>query len=270
MTEYGPFEMIAYTGSRMLEDETIVFVGTGLPIIAAMHAQLTHAPNLNMIFEAGSLAAILEQGMPLSVGDTRAFRKALFAKGLCAAFEMTQRGYSDYAFIGGAQIDMYGNINSHFQGGTYSRTGTRFPGSGGAGAMAANCEKTISIMALEKRRFVERLDFVTSIGFGDGTPDYRQKAGVMGAGPYRVITNQALFGFDHETRRMMLLEVLPGMSASDIQELVEFELLVSPNLKEMTPPSEEDLRLLRETCDPDGYFLKRKVKDDGKKVEKAA
>jgi glutaconate CoA-transferase subunit B len=149
MAEYGPFEMIAYTGSRVLEDETIVFVGTGLPIIASMHAQLTHAPNLNMIFEAGSFGAILEQGLPLSVGDTRAFRKAVYAKGLCAAFELTQRGYVDYAFIGGAQIDMYGNINSHFEGGTYWKTKTRFPGSGGAGAMAANCEKTIAIMALE-------------------------------------------------------------------------------------------------------------------------
>ena len=260
MAQCGPFEMIAYTGSRVLEDETIVFVGTGLPIIAAMHAQLTHAPNLNMIFEAGSMGAILEQGLPLSVGDTRAFRKAPFAKGLCAAFELTQRGYADFAFIGGAQVDMYGNINSHFQGGTYTRPKTRFPGSGGAGAMAANCEKTIAIMALEKRRFARKLDFVTSIGFGDGSPDYRDKAGVMGSGPYRVITNQALFGFDVETRRMILLEVLPGKTAVDIQNLVEFELLISPDLKEMKMPSEEDLRLLRDECDPDGYFLKRTVK----------
>jgi len=259
MADYGPFEMIAYTGARVLEDETIVFVGTGLPIISAMLAQMTHAPNLNMIFEAGSLAAILEQGMPLSVGDTRAFRKALFAKGLCAAFELTQRGYSDYAFIGGAQIDMYGNINSHYEGGTYSRPGTRFPGSGGAGAMAANCEKTIAIMALEKRRFVEKLDFVSSIGFGDGSPDYREKAGVLGSGPYRVITNQALFGFDEKTRRMILLEVLPGKTPEDIQKLVSFQLLISPDLKEMKEPSEEDLCMLREECDPDGYFLKRQV-----------
>ena len=259
MSDYGPFEMIAYTGARVLKDETIVFVGTGLPIIASMFAQLTHAPNLNMIFEAGSLAAILEQGMPLSVGDTRAFRKAVFAKGLCAAFELTQRGYSDYAFIGGAQIDMYGNINSHFEGGTYSKARTRFPGSGGAGAMAANCEKTISIMALEKRRFVEKLEFVTSIGFGDGSPGYRRKAGVMGSGPYRVITNQALFGFDEETHRMMLIEVLPGKTPEDIQNLVSFELFISPELKEMKEPSAKDLRLLREECDPDGYFLKRKI-----------
>lgn len=259
MTEYGPFEMIAFAGSRVLEDETVVFVGTGLPIIAALHAQLTHAPSLNMIFEAGSFGAILEQGLPLSVGDTRAFRKAVYAKGLCGAFELTQRGYADYAFIGGAEIDMYGNLNSTFQGGTYSESKVRFPGSGGAGAMSANCEKTIAIMALEKRRFVEKVQFVTSIGYGDGSPDYREKAGVYGSGPYRVITNEALFGFDPETKRMMLLEVLPGRTAADIQEKVGFELLISPDLKEMAEPTAEDLRLLREECDPDGYFLKRKV-----------
>ena len=260
MSEYGPFEMIAYTGSQVLEDETIVFVGTGLPIVASMFAQLTHAPNLNMIFEAGSLAAILEQGMPLSVGDSRSFRRALYAQGLCGVFELTQRGYADYAFIGGAQIDMYGNINSHFQGGSYSVPKVRFPGSGGAGSMAASCERTISIMALEKRRFVERLDFVTSIGFGDGSPNYRRKAGVLGSGPYRVITNQALFGFDDATHRMMLLEVAPGKTAEDIQDQVGFELLISPELKEMAVPSDDDLALLREQCDPEGYFLQRKVK----------
>lgn len=92
-----------------------------------------------------------------------------------------------------------------------------------------------------------------------GSPDYRKKAGVMGSGPYRVITNQALFGFDEDTHRMMLLEVLPGKTADDIQELVSFELLISPDLKEMKEPNEEDLRLLREECDPYGYFLKRKT-----------
>ncbi|MDD2389298.1 MAG: glutaconate CoA-transferase [Desulfobacterales bacterium] len=259
MPDYGPFEMIAYAGSKILKDETVVFVGTGLPIIASIHAQLTHAPSLQMIFEAGSLGAILEQGLPLSVGDTKAFRKALYAKGLCGAFELTQRGYADYAFIGGAEIDMYGNLNSTFQGGTYDSPQVRFPGSGGAGAMSANCEKTIAIMALEKRRFVEKVQFVTSIGFGDGSEDYRIKAGVYGAGPYRVITNEALFGFDEETRRMMLLEIIPGKTAAYIQEKVGFELLISPDLKEMSEPTEEDLVLLREKCDPDGYFLKRKV-----------
>ncbi|MDY0391318.1 CoA-transferase subunit beta [Desulfobulbus oligotrophicus] len=257
--EVSPFEMIAYTGSRVLEDNTVVFVGTGLPIIAAMHAQLTHAPNLNMIFEAGAFASILEQGMPMSVGDTRAFRKACFAKGLCAAFELTQRGYSDYAFIGGAQIDQFGNVCSTYEGGDYLKPRVRFPGSGGAGAMAANCEKTIAIMALEKRRFVKKVDFITSIGFGDGSPDYREKAGVLGSGPYRVITNQALFGFDKATRKMMLLEYLPGKSPEAIQELVDFELIIAPDVKEMALPTKEDLELLHNQCDTEGLFLKRKV-----------
>src|SRR5210317_570479 len=174
MSAYTPVEMITYTGSRILEDKKIVFVGTGLPMIAAMHAQLTHAPGLGMIFEAGALSPILDMGLPLSVGDTRACRKACYLKGLCAVFELTQRGCADYAFIGGAQIDCYGNVNSTFEGGSYSKPRTRFPGSGGAGVMAASCEKTIIIMALEKRRFVKKLDFLTSIGFGDGSPDYRE------------------------------------------------------------------------------------------------
>jgi len=260
MPEYTPFEMIAYTGSRVLEDNKIVFVGTGLPIIASMHAQLTHAPGLGLIFEAGALSPILDIGMPLSVGDTRACRKACYLKGLCAVFELTQRGHADYAFIGGAQIDKYGNVNSTFEGGSYTKARTRFTGSGGAGAMAANCEKTIVIMALEKRRFVEKLEFLTSVGYGNGSPDYREKAGVLGRGPYRVITNAALFGFEEKTRQMMLIEVAPGMTAEQIQERVDFELLISPDLKEMKVPSLEDLKILREVCDPDGYFLAREVK----------
>ncbi len=260
MAEYSHVEMIAYTGSRVLEDESIVFVGTGLPIVAAVHAQYTHAPGLLMIYEAGSLAPILDMGMPLSVGDTRAGRKATYLKGLCSVFELTQRGYADYAFIGGAQIDMYGNVCSTMQGDEYGKPQVRFPGSGGAGAMAASCEKTIIIMALEKRRFVNQLDFVTSIGFGDGSPGYREKAGVMGSGPYRVITNQALFGFDEETKRMKLLEVKPGVTPKQIQDSVEFELIIPDDVIEMAEPTDEDLRLLRDEIDKEGYFLKRQIK----------
>jgi glutaconate CoA-transferase subunit B len=105
------------------------------------------------------------------------------------------------------------------------------------------------------------VDFITSIGFGDGSPDYREEAGVMGAGPYRVITNQALFGYHPESRRMMLLEYLPGKSPAEIQELVDFDLLIAPDCKEMAVPTEHDLMLLRTKCDPDGYFLKRKIVD---------
>lgn len=260
MPQYGAFEMIAFTGSRQLEDNKIVFVGTGLPIIAAMHAQLTHAPNLSMIYEAGSLAPILEMGMPLSVGDTRASRKACYLKGLCAAFELAQRGFADYAFIGGAQIDMYGNIGSTIEGSYYHKPDVRFPGSGGAGAMAANCGKIIAIMALEKNRFRKNVDFITSIGFGDGSPDYRRQAGVLGHGPYRVITQQALFGFDEESRRMKLLEVKRGVTPQQIQDIIDFELIIPPDVKEMAEPTEKDLHILRDIIDREGFFLKRTIK----------
>jgi len=261
VAEYNPYEMIAYTGSRILADRKVVFVGTGLPMIAVMHAQLTHAPNIILLYEAGSFAPILELGLPLSVGDTRTCTKACYLKGLCSSFELTQRGYVDYAFIGGAQIDMYGNVNSTLLGNNYLKPEIRLPGSGGAGAMAANCEKTIIIMVLEKRRFVKNLDFVTSIGYGDGAPDYREKAGVMGSGPYRVITDKAVFGFEGETKRMALLELAPGLKSDDIQDNVGFELLIPPQVKNMKEPSTEDIRLLREVIDPEGYFLKREVRE---------
>ena len=115
-------------------------------------------------------------------------------------------------------------------------------------------------MALEKRRFVKKLDFVTSIGFGDGSPGFREKAGVMGAGPFRVITHEALFGFDAKSKRMTLLEVAPGKTPRQIQEKVSFDLPVAADLTEMKTPAEEDLRLLRDVCDPEGYFLSRKIK----------
>ena len=115
-------------------------------------------------------------------------------------------------------------------------------------------------MALEKRRFVKKLDFITSLGFGDGSPDFREKAGVMGAGPYRVITHEALFGFDANHKRMTLLEIAPGKTPQQIQEKVSFGLQVSPDLTEMKTPDEKDLSLLRDVCDPEGYFLSRKIK----------
>jgi glutaconate CoA-transferase subunit B len=115
-------------------------------------------------------------------------------------------------------------------------------------------------MALEKRRFCKQVDFITSIGFGDGSPDYRDTAGVMGSGPYRVITQQALFGFDDATRRMKLLEVKPGFTPAQIQDMIEFELIIPPDVKEMAEPTKEDLRLLRDVIDAEGYFLRRAIK----------
>jgi glutaconate CoA-transferase subunit B len=255
----GPYEMICLTGARCLEDKTVVFVGTGLPMLASLFAQRTWAPNVNLIFEGGSIGPILWMGLPLSVGDIRAGTRACMVKGLCAVFEGQQRGYSDYAFIGGAEIDKYGNINSTCFG-EYEKPKTRFPGSGGAGAMAANSDRIIAIMALEKRRFRDKVYYITSVGFGDGTPDYRWKAGVHGRGPYRVVTDVALFGYDvGKTNRMTLLEYHPDLSPAQIQERCELELLIAPDVKPMPLPTEDQLRLMVTEVDPEHYFLGKTV-----------
>lgn len=259
MVDYTPYEMIAYTGSRLLEDEKTVFVGTGLPMIATLHAQRTHAPNIIQLFEAGSLGPILELGLPISVGDTRVGIKSCIIKGLCMAFELSQRGFIDYGFIGGAEIDPYGNVNATMIGEDYSNPIARFPGSGGAGHMAANCERIIIIMPLEARRFQKKIHFVTNVGYGDGSSDYRRRAGVPGSGPWRVVTHMAVFGFDEATRRMTLLEALPGYSVDDVLERMEFEPMIpDEGVKPMPEPTAEDIKILGE-IDPEGLFLKRKV-----------
>jgi len=255
----GPYEMICFYGAKVLEDNTIVFAGTGLPMLACLFAQRTWAPNLNVIFEAGSLGVQMWMGLPLSVGDTRASTRSCIVKGLCFAFESQQRGYSDYGFIGGAEIDKYGNINSTCFG-EYEKPKTRFPGSGGAGAMAANSDRVIAILALEKRRFRDKVYFITSLGFGDGSSDYRWKSGVHGRGPYRVVTDVALFGYDvGNTNRMMLLEYHPDMSIEAIQDRCELELLVAPDVKKMEIPSEDHLNLMVTAVDPEHYFLGKTV-----------
>ena len=255
----GPFEQICYAGARALEDKTITFAGTGLPMLSCLFAQRTWAPDMNIIFEAGSLGVQLWMGLPLSVGDTRASTRACIIKGLCFAFESQQRGYSDFAFIGGAEIDKYGNINSTCFG-EYEKPKVRFPGSGGAAAMASNSDRIIAIMALEKRRFRDKVYFITSLGFGDGSPDYRWTAGVHGRGPYRVVTDVATFGYDvGNTNRMMLLEYHPDLSVEAIQARCELELLISPDVKPTPLPSQDELQLMVTEVDPERYFLGKTV-----------
>ena len=255
MPEYSAFEMIAFTGSRQLEDKKIVFVGTGLPIIAAMHAQLTHAPNLYMIYEAGSLAPILEIGMPLSVGDTRAGRKACYLKGLCAVFELTQRGFADYAFIGGAQIDMYGNINSTMIGEDYLHPKVRLPGSGGANDFASLAWKTLSIVPHDRRKFVSHVDFITSPGYING-PGAREAAGLPpGTGPYKVISTLAVMGFDTHSKRMCVESLHPGVDRADIEANTGFNMLCADQLPVTAEPTDEELEILRHEVDPQGMII---------------
>ncbi len=259
-TDYTAQEIIVVAGAKILEDNKVVFVGTGLPMVASLLAKLTHAPGLIPVFEAGAVGPPLKSGLPLSVGDSKTFTGASFLIGLNAAFEMTQRGYADIGFIGGAEVDMYGNLNSTMIGdfpNSYQCPKVRLPGSGGASDMAASCERTILIVPHDKRKFSKKLQYVTSPGHLDGSPDARYNAGLQGKGPYRVITTKAILDFDEESHRMRILQTFPGETIESIQAATGFELLVAPNVSEFAPPTEEEVRMIREDIDPTQAFVKR-------------
>ena len=257
--DYTAQEIIVVAGAKALEDKKIVFVGTGLPMVAALLAIRTHAPGLLPVFEAGAVGPPLQCGLPVSVGDSKTFTGASYLKGLCSAFELTQRGFADYGFIGGAEVDMYGNLNSTMIGQfpeSYRKPKVRLPGSGGASDMAASCERSILIVPHDKKKFSQKLAYVTSPGFLDGSPDARFRAGMQGKGPYRVITTRGLFDFEEKSHRMRLLQTFPGETVESIQDNTGFELLVSDRLSEFPAPTEEEIRLIREEIDPTGVFVK--------------
>jgi glutaconate CoA-transferase subunit B len=250
--QYSPSELLICLSSRVMEDGTTAFIGTGIPMLAASLAQAMHAPNLVPIFEFGGTGAILEK-LPLAVGDMRTYNKALAASGICDVMETAQRGFVEFGFLGGAQIDKYGNLNSTVIG-DHKHPKVRLPGSGGANDVGSACWRTIAIMIHDKRRFMEKIDFITTPGFLSG-PGAREEAGLpRNTGPYRVVTNLCVMGYDDESKRMKLLSVNPGVTKEKVIENTGFELLFADNITQNAPPTEEELRILREKVDPDGLY----------------
>ncbi len=251
-TAYNPRELQACVASKILEDKRSVFVGTGLPMIAAMLAERTHAPGLLILFEAGGMGP-QSPVLPISVGDSRTFYKGIAASSMHDTMSLTQAGYLDYGFLGAAQMDVYGNINTTVIG-DWDRPKVRFPGSGGANDVGSLCQRTIIIMGQDKRRFVEKVDFITTPGYLDG-PGARERAGLPeGSGPHRVITQLGVFGFDQATKRMVLLALHPGKTVDEVQENSGFEVTVSDAVETTDPPTEEELRILHE-IDPTGMSI---------------
>ena len=254
--QYNPLELLVCVGSRILEDNSTVLVGTGIPMAATLLAQKLHAQNIIAMFEAGGVAPLMP-GLPISVGDSRTSHKALMASSMNDVMETCPRGMVDYTFLGGAQIDMYGNLNSTMIGDNYQEPKVRFPGSGGANDLASLCWKTIVIAPMNRRRFVEQVDFITTPGYLKGK-GAREKAGLPAkTGPFKVITNLAILGYDEDTCRMRVESLHPGVTMEQVQENCGFELLVAENLESTPPPTEEELRILREEVDPDGYIIGR-------------
>jgi glutaconate CoA-transferase subunit B len=250
---YNASELLICTASRLMEDGTTAFIGTGVPMLAASLAQKMHAPNLVTIFEFGGTGAILES-LPLAVGGGRTFNRAIAASGIRDIVETAQRGFVEYGFLGGAQIDPYGNLNTTVIG-DHDHPKVRLPGSGGGNDVGSNCWRTIAIMPHDRRRFVEQVDFVTTPGFLSG-PGAREAAGLpQGTGPYRVVTTLALLGFHSESCRMQLLATQPGIAVAQVIDSTGFELLIPDHVQENPAPSADELRILREEVDPDRLYI---------------
>lgn len=246
-------ELLAVMAARQLRDDTTVFAGVGVPLLAAALAQQRHAPRLTIVVEGGIIGPKIRPGrLPISTNEMRAAYRAQMLPAITDIFLFAQRGFLDVGFVGGAQIDEHGNINTTVLG-EYAKPKVRLPGTGGANDIASLCREVIIVTPHERRRFVKRVDFVTSPGWLDGDGSRRQ-AGLLFGGVTRVVTTLGLFGFDPETRRMRVEALHPGVSLEQVREQTGFEVLVAPTLVGTEPPGLEELELLR-GLDPDRRFL---------------
>jgi glutaconate CoA-transferase subunit B len=253
---YTAMELMICCAARELEDGKTVAVGTGLPCAAAMLAQRTHAPNLVILFEAGGLAPLLPT-MPVSVGDSTTFHRAVMATSMTDVMQFCQRGLVDYTFLSGAQIDPFGNLNSTHIGGTQAKPKVRLPGSGGANDLASFCWRTLIVMKHDPKKFPERLDFLTTPGYLTG-PGAREAAGLpAGTGPWRVITDLCVLDFDTPTKRMRVRSLHPGKTLEQVRAATSFALEVAEPLMATPEPTEQQLQVLRTEVDPGRYILGR-------------
>jgi glutaconate CoA-transferase, subunit B len=251
---YNLMELMVCVASRQLDDGRTAVIGTGMPLAAAMLAQKTTAPHLVVMFEAGSAAPELVR-LPVSVADSYTQTRALLHSSMDEIMETCQRGLVDYTFLGGAQIDMYGNLNTTMIGTDYQHPKVRLPGSGGANDLASFCWKTLVITPHDTRRFVGKLDFLTTPGYLTG-PGAREAAGLPpGTGPFKVISTLALMGYDPITKRMRVESLHSGVTKQDVIENTGFEMLFVDPLPVTPEPTEDELRILREEVDPERIII---------------
>jgi len=255
MTDYTASEMMVVTAARLLRDGDVVFVGIGLPNLACNLARRTHAPNMNLIYEAGVIGAQPAR-LPLSIGDPCLVSGAA---GICSMYEIfafyLQRGKIDVGFLGGAQIDRFGNINATVIG-PYQKPKVRLPGSGGAAEIAAWASRCYLITPHQSRRFPERCDFITSAGFLGGRKE-REATGVRGGGPLATVTDLGVLEPD-ENGELILTSIHPGATAEQAIKNTGWPLRVAATVKTTAPPTDEEIRLLRKELDPQGIYLKGK------------
>jgi glutaconate CoA-transferase subunit B len=241
---YTPDEMMTIRAARALRDNVTCFVGIGLPSAAANVARATHAPGLVLIYESGTIGAKPGR-LPLSIGDGILAETADAVVSVPEIFNYwLQPGRIDVGFLGAAQIDKFGNINTTVIGADYATPKVRLPGAGGAPEIAASCREVIVVVRQSSRSFVERVDFVTSVGYGSGPGD-RQRLGLTGAGPRMIITDLGVLEPDPATREFTMTGLYQGVSADDARAAVGWDLAVAAEPEVVAPPSAAELAALR-------------------------
>jgi len=258
--EFGLADLLCCAASREVADNEIVFAGTGLPMVAIMLAQKTHAPNLKLIFEAGTLDGRPPE-IPTSVGDARCEMGASRSSGLYDAFSIAQRGYVDLGYLGGAEVDVYGNVNTTCIG-DYLNPELRLTGSGGNPDINSFARRTVFIMVHEKRRFVEHVSYITSPGWrvkkwprGEFVHRRELYGAAYRGGPSAVISTAGVFRFDEESGRMYLDTCHPGKTPEAIRDMCQFDLDITRVKGETELPTREELRIIHEVLDPHEIFI---------------
>lgn len=253
MPTYTDPELLCVTASRKLQDGQAVFAGVGLPLLAVALAQKTHAPQLTMVVEGGVIGGEVVPGrLPISTNEMRLAHRATMLPSITDTFLLAQRGYLDVGFIGGAQIDRFGNVNTSIIG-PLDRPTVRLPGSGGANDIVSLCREVVIVTIHEKRRFAPKVDFVTSPGFIDGG-DSRAAAGLIFGRVSQMITNLGIFGFDPRTRAMRLEALHPNVTVEHVRDEIGFDLIIPQHVPTTEPPTDWELAILR-GLDTDRRFL---------------
>jgi glutaconate CoA-transferase subunit B len=246
-------EIMVSAAATEIADGSAVFVGTGLPMLAAYLAKATHAPGVSLAFESGILDP-KPRHLALGVGDFRLMSGATSVRGLYHVLSLLQRGVIDLGFLGAAEVDVFGNINSTIIGGDYRHPAKRLPGSGGANDIASSARATVIMCKHEPQRLVERVQYVTSPGFLGGG-DERERSGLIGGGPRMIITDLAVFRFHPETKRGYVSSIHPGIDPQAVVDGAGFEVEIGPAVERTALPDRTTVDFLR-AMDPTGVYLR--------------
>ncbi len=257
---FTDIEINICTIANMIEEDKLYFVQmAGAPLMAVLLAKYMSAPGVGYVVEEGAVAPSPSFPLPrMMLGASRSHHRAVAWYGMNIADSHAALGFMDYGLLACLQVDKFGNFNSTFIGGTYEQPERRFGGPGGAPEIASQCWRTLLMTKLQARKFVNKLDFISSPGYLDGTPGARERVGLpANTGPYKVITQEAVFDFDEETHQMRLIAMMPWVTQEEVLSKMEFEPLIADKVERMEPPTEEQLTVIRAQIDPGGLTVSR-------------